>query len=161
MRKPSLLIASLVVLLSCDQTTAKKDFAVANNTPNEQQTAVHTAKTVGLIVEPATLKLSALPENIKATMINNTTDTIMTGLHYSIEKSEDGQWNEVSPDGIVFHDLGWRLKPSHRKSFEKNLYKDQVKFTVGAYRIVKYYLKSDYSDTKKTLHVYAEFNITE
>lgn len=146
------------LLWSCNQTKSNKDESSVNNN-YEQTVQADTAKTVQLIAEPSTLKLSALPDSIKVIITNNTTDTITTGLHYFIEKLADSQWNEVSPKDIVFHDLGWRLKPNDSETFVKKLYKDQIKFTTGKYRIVKYYLNSDYQKTKQQLNVYAEFEI--
>jgi len=154
-----LLITSAGFLLSCNQTKSNNDKTPAKN--NSVQMADTINKTVKLSAEPKTLKLSALPDSIKVIMTNNTADTITTGLHYYIEKREANQWQEISPKDIAFIDLGWQLRPTETKNFEKKLFKDQINYKTGKYRIVKYYLKSDYQQTKQKFTVDAEFTITD
>ena len=91
-------------------------------------------------------------------MTNNTNDTITTGLYYRIEFYEKKEWKVISPEQF-FVDLGWTLIPSGFHTFETKLLKEQINYKAGKYRIVKYYLKSDYQKTKEELNVYAEFNI--
>lgn len=153
-----LLILTLsTILLSCNQTKNNHKEAQADN--NKVQVADTAKQAVTLSAVPETLKLSALPDSIQVLMTNNTADTISTGLHYYIEKFEDNKWIDVSPKGIVFHDLGWQLKPNGNESFAKKLYKDQINYKAGKYRIVKYYLPSNYKATKNSHDVYAEFKI--
>jgi len=116
---------------------------------------------VSLSVLPNIFVLSQLPDMVEVKMINNTNDTITTGLYYKIERNENDKWKEVSPKDIVFQDLGWQLRPSHTENFEKNLYKDKINYKVGKYRIAKYYLKADYQKTKENYTIYAEFNIVK
>lgn len=91
-------------------------------------------------------------------MTNNTNDTITTGLHYQIEQYKDNEWIKVSPDQF-FYDLGILLRPSDFHTFDKKLLRKQIEYKVGAYRIKKYYLKSDYQKERKSFNVYAAFNI--
>lgn len=116
-------------------------------------------KTVSLSVEPKVFKLSENPDTIIVKMTNNINDTTTTGVHYQIENYENNEWKEVSPKDMVFHDLGWRIKPTESENFDKKLYKDQINYRVGKYRIVKYYLNSDYQKTRKNHNVYGKFEI--
>lgn len=158
MKKLIILTASAIFLLGCNQT---KNNAEAHAADNSVQAADTISKRVKLSVRPEILKLAALPDSITAMMTNSTADTITTGLHYLIEKLEASEWKEVSPGDIAFNDIGWRLEPNTTESFGKNLYKEQVHYKAGRYRIVKYYLKSDYKHTRKRFYAYAEFNIEE
>jgi|SRR5690554_3292431 len=115
--------------------------------------------TVILSIAPKVFKLSELPDTLYVTMTNNTSDTITTGLHYRIEAFINNEWKSVSPEDIAYQDIGFRLQPAEYRVFDKLLLKDQIAYQVGKYRIVKYYLKSDYQRNKKTYNLYAEFNI--
>lgn len=156
MKNLLILIISTAFLLSCNQRNDNKEVHTIDNSAQSADTI---SKTIKLSAQPETLKLSAFPDSITVILTNNTIDTITSGLHYVIEKLEDNKWNEVSPKDIVFHDLGWHLKPNDTESFGKKLYKNQIDYKAGRYRIVKYYLKSDYQQTKENYNVYAEFNI--
>ncbi|MBL3547385.1 immunoglobulin-like domain-containing protein [Chryseobacterium sp. KMC2] len=149
-----LLIISSTLLLSCNQNKKKEE----QSTTKEQVNDV-VDKTVSLSIEPKIFKLSEIPDILKVTISNNTNDTITTGVHYQIENYQNNVWKEVSPKDIVFEDLGWRLKPAESEDFDKKLYKDQINYKAGKYRIVKYYLNSDYQTTKETHNVYGEFEI--
>lgn len=157
MKKLLILVISTVFLLSCNQRNGNNE--TKHTIDNSAQPADTIRKTIKLSAQPETLKLSALPDSIKVILTNNTTDTITTGLYYAIEKLEGNQWVEVSPKDVVFNDLGWRLRPNDSERFVKKLYKNQIAYKAGKYRILKYYLKSDYQETKENYNVYAEFNI--
>lgn len=156
MKKLVLLIISITFLLSCNHKQTKN--SEEKSAKNEQVNDI-VDKTVSLLVEPNVFKLSEIPDTVTVTMTNNTNDTITTGLHYQIEHYEKNEWKEISPKDIVFHDLGWKLKPTDAENFEKKLYKDKISYKVGKYRIVKYYLNADYQKTKENFKVYAEFNV--
>lgn len=147
---------STTILLSCNQIKNNKKKKSIEN----KQTKDIIIETVSLSVEPNVFKLSELPEKVEVTMTNNTNDTITTGLHYQIEHYKNNEWIEVSPDQF-FHDLGYKLIPSDFHTFDKKLLTKQIDYNVGKYRIVKYYLKSDYQKAKKDFKVYAEFNIEQ
>lgn len=148
-----LLIISTTFLLSCNQTRQEEQ-----STKKEQVNSVM-GKSVSLSAKPNVFKLSELPGTVTVTMTNNTNDTITTGLHYQIENYENNEWKEISPKDIMFHDLGFQLKPTETESFEKKLYKDLINYKMGTYRIVKYYLNSDYQKSKEDFNVYAEFEV--
>ncbi|HAE66446.1 MAG TPA: hypothetical protein DCG77_04370 [Sphingobacterium sp.] len=154
MKKLILLIISATLLLSCNQNKKEEEQSSKKEKVNDVED-----KSVSLSIEPNVFKLSEIPDTIKVTIINNTNDTITTGLHYQIENYEKNEWKDISPKGIAFNDLGWRLKPTDTESFEKKLYKDQISYKVGKYRIVKYYLNSDYQKTRENNNVYGEFEI--
>ncbi|WP_286778697.1 MULTISPECIES: immunoglobulin-like domain-containing protein [Sphingobacterium] len=154
MRYFILLTISAILLLACNQTKREE-----NRTVRKEQINVIEDKSVALSVEPDIFMLSDIPDTIMVKITNNTNDTISTGLHYRIECYENDKWKEVSPKDILFHDLGWRLKPTESENFEKKLFKDKINYKTGKYRIVKYYLKSDYQKTKKTYNIYGYFEI--
>lgn len=154
MKNLILSIISTTLLLSCNQAKQKEEEQL---TKNEQVNDV-IGKSVSLSVKPNVFKLSELPDTVTVTITNNTTDTITTGLQYYIEKLENKEWKEISPKNMVFNDLGWQLRPNDTENFEKKLYKDQISYELGKYRIVKYYLNSDYQKKKK-FNVYAEFEV--
>ncbi len=154
MKNLTLLIISSTLLLSCNQTKKEeKQSATIEQINNIED------KSVSLSVVPNVFKLSEIPDTVTVTITNNTNDTITTGLHYQIENYENNEWKEVSPKDMVFHDLGWRLKPTESENFDKKLYKDQFNYKAGKYRIVKYYLNSDYQKTRENHNVYGEFEI--
>ncbi|RZJ91784.1 MAG: hypothetical protein EOO20_04105 [Chryseobacterium sp.] len=155
MKNLILLIISSTLLLSCNQT--KK--GVGEQSSNKEQVNDIKDKSVLLSLEPNLFKLSEIPDTVTLTITNNTSDTITTGLYYQIESFENNEWKEVSPKDMVFHDLGWKLKPSDTENFQMKLYKDQIDYRAGKYRIVKYYLNSDYRKTKEKQNVYGEFEI--
>ena len=149
-----LLMVFTTILLSCNQT--RNDKKEKSNENKQSKNVLN--DTISLSVKPNVLKLSELPNLVEVTMTNNTNDTITTGLYYRIEYYYKNHWNEVSPDQL-FHDLGWTLIPSSFHTFETKLLPDTINYKTGKYRIVKYYLKSDYQKTRKDFNVYAEFNI--
>lgn len=155
MKNIILLIVSTTILLSCNQTKKEEKQSIKNEPVKNNVLG----KSVSLFVEQNLFKLHELPEAVTVTITNNSDDTITTGLHYQIEYNENNDWQEISPKDMVFHDLGWQLKPTDTEKFEKKLFKDQINYKVGTYRIVKYYLKSDYQKTKENNNVYAEFRI--
>lgn len=113
---------------------------------------------VTLSVTPNLVKLFELPEIVEVTMTNNTQETISAGLHYWIEHYENKEWTKVSPEQ-VFEDIGYNFSPSVFYTYEKSLFTDEIDYKVGKYRIVKYYLKSDYQETKEEFRIFAEFEV--
>lgn len=157
MEKNIILIISTIVLLSCNQTKTEKSENPADII-SEQKSDI-TNQTVRLSLKSEELKLSEIPDAIKVTMTNNTKDTITTGEHFRIEKFENNQWIDFTPKDIVFNDIGYELKPHAAKAFNENLFKNQIDYKPGKYRIVKYYFKSDYQQTNKGFDIYAEFKV--
>ena len=145
------------VIFSCNQNKTKR-----SENPTEiisQQKANITNETVKLSLLSAELKLSELPNALKVTMTNNTYDTITTGEHFRIEKFENNEWIDFTPKDIVFNDIGYELKPYDKKTFHENLFKNQIDYTPGKYRITKYYLKSGDQQTNENFNIYAEFEV--
>lgn len=116
--------------------------------------------TVSLSVKPNVLDVFALPETLEVTMINNTQQTISAGLQYWIEHYEKSKWVRVSPEQF-FEDIGYNFSPSVFYTYEKNLFREEIDYKVGKYRIVKYYLKPDYQETKEKFRVYTEFCVKD
>jgi len=115
-------------------------------------------ETVTLSVTPNVFNLSELPETVEVTMINNTQETISAGLHYWIECYKNEEWVKVSPEQ-AFEDMGYKFSPTVFYTYEKNLFREEIDYKVGKYRIAKFYLKSDYQETKEIFPVYAEFDV--
>ncbi|MFD2593854.1 immunoglobulin-like domain-containing protein [Sphingobacterium griseoflavum] len=153
MKKLIIAIISITLVSSCNQSKIK------DQSGNEQEVKDTVEKTVSLSMKPNVFRLSHMPDTVTVVMSNNTDDTIMTGLHYKIENLAHNEWKEISPKDIMFNDLGWQLKPTDSGNFEKNLFKDQINYEAGRYRIVKYYVKSDYQQSKQNFTVAAEFQV--
>lgn len=152
MRKICILAILTIFLGSCNKTDKNKGLE-----DNEQLTDTIT-KAVTLSVKPDNLKLAAIPEVLTVTMTNTTNDTITTGQNYHIEHFQNDKWEKISPDQ-VFNDIGYMITFGKSKVFDVRLLKDQISYNKGKYRVVKYYLKSDYQKTKENFNVYSEFNI--
>lgn len=157
MRIDLLLTISIILLFGCNNP--KKNKTEKSTELVETKEVLN--EVISLSLMPNVFKLSQLPDMVEVKMTNNTNNTITTGLHYKIERNENNEWKEVSPKDMVFHDLGWRLTPGHTENFEKQLYKDQINYKIGKYRIAKYYLKADYQKSKQNYTIYAEFSIAE
>ncbi|RMB62872.1 ASCH domain-containing protein [Dokdonia sinensis] len=117
-----------------------------------------TPNALSLALHPNSYALSALPDTVEATMYNTTTDTIITGLHYSIEHLKNGSWEDVVPD-LIFNDIGYELFPNGAQTFPINLLHNKITYKKGSYRISKRYLKDDYHRTRKQYPVSANFTI--
>lgn len=154
MRNLILLVISSTLLFSCNQTKKKEEQTTKKELVNDIED-----KSVSLSVDPKVFILSEIPDTIKVTITNNSNDTITTGLRYQIENYENYEWKEISPKDILFHDLGWQIKPSESENFDMKLYKNQINYKTGKYRIVKYYLNSDYQKTRESHNVYGQFDI--
>ncbi|PRD54462.1 immunoglobulin-like domain-containing protein [Sphingobacterium gobiense] len=124
---------------------------LSSNTPIQEES-------VTLSVTPGVFNLPELPETVEVTMINNTKETISAGLHYWIEFYENEEWIKVSPEQ-TFEDISYNFSPSVFYTYEKDLFTEQIDYRVGNYRIVKFYLKSDYQETKEVFNVYVEFTV--
>ncbi|MGV6946766.1 immunoglobulin-like domain-containing protein [Sphingobacterium kyonggiense] len=159
MRKSSILIISAILILGCGQSKGGNETSRTNRATVQELES--TNRTVELTAQPATLKISELPDSITVKVTNNTNDTITTGLLYRIERFEADGWKDVSPKDIVIPDLGWRIVPNGSETFTKKLYKDRINYTAGKYRILKDYIKSDYQKRRKKFNVSGEFNIEE
>lgn len=157
MKKNIILVIFAIVLLSCNQTKTDKSVNPTNNISEQKSDSNN--QTVILSLEFAELKLSELPDAIKVTMTNNTNDTITTGEHFRVEKFEHNEWIDFTPKDIAFRDIGYDLNPNGAKTFNENLFKNQIDYKLGKYRIAKSYLKSDYQETKEDFNIYAEFEI--
>lgn len=116
-------------------------------------------KGVQLTVDPKVFQHAAIPNVLSVHMLNNSSDTIITGLHYQIEYFENQQWKDILPKNLLFNDLGWELKPQQSKNFEKELYKDSLAYKAGKYRIVKHYVKTSFQKKNENFVVYGSFVI--
>ena len=116
-------------------------------------------KGVQLTVDPKVFQHAAIPDVLSVHMLNNSSDTIITGLHYQIEYFENQQWKDILPKNLLFNDLGWELKPQQSQNFEKELYKDSLAYKAGKYRIVKHYVKTSFQKKNENFVVYGSFVI--
>lgn len=151
-----LLFIAGILLTSCDQNKPSNESESA-----KKQKIINQSKlqdTVLLSSPTDVFKLSSIPDTLSFKMINHTKDTLMTGLHYDIQKLENNKWIKALPDQ-AFNDIGIIVLPSESKSFTVRTIKDQVIYKSGTYRVVKYYLKNDFQKTREQFFVYAEFRM--
>src|SRR5690606_15038001 len=108
-----------VIFVSCGQS--ENSQSSTSPVKNEAQEQSYTTNEVILTAQPDTLELSSLPDTLSIVMTNYTTDTVTTGLHYCLEFYEKDLWMEVSPKGMVFNDIGFRLVPGGSQVFVRGL----------------------------------------
>lgn len=113
---------------------------------------------VTLSVTPDVFNLTEIPETVDVTMTNNTQDTLSAGLYYWIEKFENDEWKKISPEQSS-EEATYKFSPSVFYTYEKSLFRDEIHYTAGKYRIAKYYFKSGLQKTKERYSVYAEFDV--
>lgn len=155
--KNILMLVILVFFISCNQS--KNNTTDASSETKSSQKAEEVINEVALSVQPDIFQLATLPDTLNIKMINDTKDTIITGWHYRIELLKDDQWTEFSPKDIPFEDLGIMLRPADSKNFAVRLFKERVNYHSGEYRVAKYFLKTDYQNTRESHDVYAEFRV--
>lgn len=142
--------------LSCDQnSTPKEPVSEKNSEINLPDTFQNK---VLLISATDIIDLSSIPDTLSIRLINNTADTLTTGMQYGIEKKENKKWTNVLPEQ-EFQDIGFAIFPGDEKDFTIKLVKDKIKYDRGTYRLVKYYLKQDYYKTRQQFPLYVEFRI--
>jgi len=155
--KNILILMTIVLFIGCNQSK-NKSTNISSEIKSTQKTG-EVINQVTLSVQPDSFQLATLPDSLNIKMVNHTKDTITTGWHYRIELLKDGQWTEFSPKDIFFEDLGFRLRPTDSKDFVVRLFKERVNYPPGKYRVVKYFLKTDYQETRESHDVYAEFKV--
>lgn len=156
MKHPLLLLGITAIIWSCQQSSqtdspkaSDPQTGIVSDAPREDVT---------FSVEPNVFKLSHLPDSVQAKISNHTTDTLVTGVGYHIEMLEDDRWSVVSPErGFIA--VGILLLPASDKLFTKQLLKDEIPYKVGKYRLVKYYVREDFQQTREQSFLYAPFTI--
>lgn len=152
-----LILVTTILFINCNQSK-NNTTATSLQTKNTGK-ADEVINEVILSLQPNVFQLTTLPDTLNIQMANHTKDTITTGLHYRIELLKNGEWIEFSPKDILFEDMGFGLLPADFKDFVVRLFKEKVIYHPGKYRVVKYYLTSDYAKTKKRNDVYTEFKV--
>lgn len=156
MNKYVFLILVMLSGWSCRQPNKENTVTIAEEQYTQKEVIIK--DDVELSVDSNVFQLSALPDMVKVKMENYTNDTITTGLYYHIEYDNEGQWVDILPDQF-FNDLGYSIRSGDATEFDIRLLSDQVDYKVGRYRIAKYYLKSDFLETRERQYVYVEFII--
>lgn len=147
-----LLLLSGSVLVSCNQNNNTQD--TTDMAPREDTVM----NEVLLTSVSEVLQATSIPDTLSVQMSNNTKDTINTGMYYDIEQLHDKTWMTVLPEQN-FQDIGFRVLPSDSKRFGVKLLRDQITYEPGSYRVVKYYMKPDFKETKEQHCIYAEFTV--
>ncbi len=114
--------------------------------------------TVALTLEQATFALTNVPNEVVVKMHNTTAAPIVTGLRFSLECYTGSEWKSLVPE-MAFNDIGYTIDQNRSHQFTIDLIKDRVTYKKGTYRISKYYLDENYSETRKQYTVYAQFEI--
>lgn len=150
-------------MISCNHTNKSETNNIAEPSHKvENNIAIKDSleSRVSLVIIPEKLDDSELEESAKVLMTNNTNEKITTGEHYFIEHFNGDEWIKLPFfNEIAFHDVGYQLSPSESKEFYVNLYSNKYTYETGQYRVVKYYLKRDYQQTKTENYIYAPFTI--
>jgi len=151
------ILVSTVFFMSCNQS--EKGKTVTSLVKKDVQKPDDATNEVMLSVQPDILELSALADTLDIKMTNYTSDTVTTGLHYRVWFFENNQWTTITPKDMVFNDIGYSLRPMDSKDFVIRLFKEKTHYQVGKYRVIKYFLASDYAKTKESHEVYVEFKV--
>lgn len=85
-------------------------------------------------------KAPGLEEKISVRMYNYSSDTLLTGLNYSVEFLDNGKWIQVSPQkNVGWVDIGYILNPFIARDFPILLFSDRHTYRPGKYRVSKEY----------------------
>ncbi|TJZ61543.1 hypothetical protein FAZ15_10165 [Sphingobacterium olei] len=115
---------------------------------------------VSLSVLGASMIASEIKDTLRVRMYNYTSDTLTTGLHYTVEFQDQGKWNKVSPpENVGFEDLGYGILPFTARDFLVALFPDRHNYRSGKYRVLKRYHLRDYSRSKRKYEIFVEFEI--
>lgn len=85
-------------------------------------------------------KAPKVEEKIFVRMYNYSSDTLLTGLNYSVEFLDNGKWVMVSPPkNVGQEDIGYMLNPFIARDFPILLFSDRHTYRPGKYRVSKEY----------------------
>ncbi len=105
-------------------------------------------------------KATGVQERISVRMYNYSSDTLLTGLNYSVEFLDNGKWIMVSPPkNVGWVDIGYILNPFIARDFPILLFPDRHIYRRGKYRVSKGYFIREGSWPFREKEVSAEFEI--
>lgn len=105
-------------------------------------------------------KAPAVEEKISVRMYNYSSDTLLTGLNYSVEFLDNGKWTKVSPPkNVGWVDIGYILNPFIARDFPILLFPDRHTYRPGKYRVSKGYRILQHSGRNREKEVSAEFEM--
>ena len=95
---------------------------------------------VTLLILTLAGKAPGVEETIFVRMYNYSSDTLLTGLNYSVEFLDNGKWVMVSPPkNVGWVDMGYILNPFIAQDFPILLFPDRHTYRAGRYRVNKGY----------------------
>ena len=158
--KKVIVMLAVLCLAGCKQQSSETalplDKKMETAVPEEEPVE----KAVLLKSTPDHFEVSGLSAGASVTMINGTNEIITTGEYYHIEYFNGKDWLKVPFfDEIVFNDIGYELPEGVSRNFAIKFYPEKYDYKAGEYRVVKYYLKEDFRETKLRMYVYAPFVI--
>ncbi|MCT1525038.1 immunoglobulin-like domain-containing protein [Sphingobacterium hotanense] len=105
-------------------------------------------------------KAPDVEDKIFVTIYNYSSDTLLTGLNYSVEFLDKGKWIQVSPPkNVGWEDIGYILNPFIARDFPILLFPDRHSYRPGKYRVSKGYHILQHLGQKLKKEVSAEFEI--
>lgn len=105
-------------------------------------------------------KAPGLEEKIFVRMYNYSSDTLLTGLNYSVEFLDNGKWIQVSPPkNVGWVDMGYILNPFIARDFPILLFPRRHIYRPGKFRVSKGYFIRQGSWPFREKEVSAEFEI--
>lgn len=115
---------------------------------------------VTLSVLAMALKAPGIEEKISVRMYNYSSDTLLTGLNYSVEFLDNGKWIQVSPPkNVGWVDIGYILNPFIARDFPILLFPNRHSYRRGKYRVSKGYHILQGSGSYRKMEVSAEFEM--
>lgn len=152
-------IIILLIIFSCtscnsDKKNTETESSYVCNDSTKQECFKKNNNKIILSIATSQIDLKR-DAQIKATIINNTKEKIVTDSKYTIEYYDSNKWLEcVFPDMIVFNDILLNVYPLSYTSFDIYLYPEYMHYKNGLYRIKKM-IEVD----NKREYLYANFNI--
>ena len=105
-------------------------------------------------------KAPGVEEKISVRMYNYSSDTLLTGLNYSVEFLDNGKWIQVSPPkNVGWVDIGYILNPFIARDFPILLFPARHSYRPGKYRVSKGYRILQGSGPYQKMEVSAEFEM--
>lgn len=105
-------------------------------------------------------KAPKVEEKLFVRMYNYSSDTLLTGLNYSVEFLDNGKWIQVSPPkNVGQEDIGYMLNPFIARDFPILLFSDRHTYRPGKYRVSKEYRIFHHPAPRPKMEVSTGFNI--
>lgn len=151
------------------QASQKEDIPMLISTNVMQDTLLKTVvlekdslmqEKVALSVLTSAGKAPDVEERISVRMCNYSSDTLLTGLNYSVEFLDNGKWIQVSPPkNVGWVNIGYILNPFIARDFPILLFPDRHSYRPGKYRVSKGYSIRQGSGPYRQMEVSADFEM--